>query len=324
MADACSIVDCESATEAEYEGYDKFDRTLELSKPFLLKLDEDSKMKVLRLLLKNPSLDGNDVINLCMLELQNLPEKEHARVETSVFILAANDGGKMLSRERLLDKQPSDESCVTTPCRDHMLLRERSLDKSSINIASCDRTFEAVETKFGEPIICRFRLPNKPIAVENKKLRKSVKVGSKRPSSDGIYFDDGNLDLPTELKERIAILNGSTAVLVIEKPLSKTDLSKRHSRLSIPMNQVMNEFLRPEEKALLSARTGKGIEARIIGAKGKKRRIYVTKWKTQVYNLVKGWNRFAKRNKLRSDKKVQLWSFRVRSKLWFALVEVRT
>ncbi|KAF7150727.1 hypothetical protein RHSIM_Rhsim02G0216000 [Rhododendron simsii] len=181
-----------------------------------------------------------------------------------------------------------------------MLLRERSFDKSSVKTASCDHTFEAVETKFGEPIICRFMLPNKPITVENKKLRKPGKVGSKRPSGDGIYLDDGNQDLPTEFKERITILNGSTAVLVIEKPLSK---GKRHNRLSIPMNQVMNEFLRPEEKVMLSVQTGKGrpkTEARIIGVKGKKRKIYVTKWKTQVYNLVKGWNRFAKRNKLRS------------------------
>ena len=42
-----------------------------------------------------------------------------------------------------------------------------------------------------------------------------------------------------------------------------------------------------------------------------------------TYNLTTSWNRVVKNNRLREGMIVQLWSFRVGSKLWFALVKVK-
>ncbi|KAH1072527.1 hypothetical protein J1N35_024855 [Gossypium stocksii] len=45
----------------------------------------------------------------------------------------------------------------------------------------------------------------------------------------------------------IKCMDGSEKKLIIQKALHKTDLSKHHGRLSIPMNQVEVEFLIDEE-----------------------------------------------------------------------------
>ncbi|KAI8021454.1 B3 domain-containing protein [Camellia lanceoleosa] len=184
-----------------------------------------------------------------------------------------------------------------------------------------------------------------------KMVQKSEKVGSKQPRHDGDYSDNEEKgttkkkrmiekvtvvppELPAEFKNYIERLNGTELNFVIEKPLYCTDLSHTHGRLSLPLCQIDNGFLTQEEKDLLNTRTGNHktpIEAKLIEPSGHDSDICLKKWDmpkksnkvSTTYNLTTSWNRVVKNNRLREGMIVQLWSFRVGSKLWFALVKVK-
>ncbi|GMQ06869.1 hypothetical protein CsSME_00051300 [Camellia sinensis var. sinensis] len=184
-----------------------------------------------------------------------------------------------------------------------------------------------------------------------KMVQKSEKVCSKQPRHDGDYSDDVEKgtakkrrmiekvtvvppELPAKFKNYIERLNGTELNFVIEKPLYRTDLSHTHGRLSLPLCQIDNGFLTQEEKDLLNTRTGNHktpIEAKLIEPSGHDSDICLKKWDmpkksnkvSTTYNLTTSWNRVVKNNRLREGMIVQLWSFRVGSKLWFALVKVK-
>ncbi|RVW47698.1 hypothetical protein CK203_107055 [Vitis vinifera] len=46
---------------------------------------------------------------------------------------------------------------------------------------------------------------------------------------------------------------GSDVTFVIQKPLFKTDVIPGHNRLSIPLNQIQQSFLTPEESERLKS-----------------------------------------------------------------------
>ena len=60
-------------------------------------------------------------------------------------------------------------------------------------------------------------------------------------------------ELPVILRNRIRALGGSDVTFVIQKPLFKTDVSPSHNRLSIPLNQIQQSFLTPEESERLNS-----------------------------------------------------------------------
>ncbi|KAI7987195.1 B3 domain-containing protein [Camellia lanceoleosa] len=184
-----------------------------------------------------------------------------------------------------------------------------------------------------------------------KMVQKSEKVCSKQPRHEGDYSDDeekGTIkkrrmiekvyvvppELPAEFKNHIERLNGIELNFVIEKQLYKTDLSHTHGRLSLPLSQIDDGFLTQEEKDLLNTRIRNHktpIEAQLIEPSGQESDICLKKWDmpkklskvSTTYNLTTSWNRVVKNNRLREGMIAQLWSFRVGSKLWFALVKVK-
>ncbi|CAL5438657.1 unnamed protein product [Camellia sinensis] len=184
-----------------------------------------------------------------------------------------------------------------------------------------------------------------------KMVQKSEKVCSKQPHDDGDYSDDEEKgtakkrrmiekvtaippELPAKFKNYIERLNGTELNFVIEKPLYCTDLSHTHGRLSLPLCQIDNGFLTQEEKDLLNTRSGNHktpIEAKLIEPSGHESDICLKKWDmpkksskvSTTYNLTTSWNRVVKNNRLHEGMIVQLWSFRVGSKLWFALIKVK-
>nr|KJB47845.1 hypothetical protein B456_008G045100 [Gossypium raimondii] len=122
--------------------------------------------------------------------------------------------------------------------------------------------------------------------------------------------------LPQRFKEMIKCMDGSEEKLIIQKALYKTDLSKHHGRLSIPMNQVEVEFLKDEE---LKQSSKEGIEALVIEPCLKTRDMSRF---SSLYVLVTGLKSVVESNDLKVGDVVQVWSFRVNSKLCFALVIV--
>ena len=142
-------------------------------------------------------------------------------------------------------------------------------------------------------------------------------------------------ELPVILRNRIRALGGSDVTFVIQKPLFKTDVSSGHNRLSIPLNQVQQSFLTPEEtERLNSGGNGKkcaAMEVMLIEPSLHRETISLRKWNmkkasgnsTSMCVLVTNWKSVTERNSMKEDETVQLWSFRIKSRLGFALVKRR-
>ncbi|WJZ85727.1 hypothetical protein VitviT2T_005247 [Vitis vinifera] len=60
-------------------------------------------------------------------------------------------------------------------------------------------------------------------------------------------------DQETATTNRIRALGGSDVTFVIQKPLFKTDVIPGHNCLSIPLNQIQQSFLTPEESERLKS-----------------------------------------------------------------------
>lgn len=157
----------------------------------------------------------------------------------------------------------------------------------------------------------------KPFASNNLKLiikkKKRNRMESQRPE-----------DLPETLKQMIKDMGGSDAKVIIKKPLFKTDVSRVQNRLSIPVNQVKVEFLTSQEKNVL-LNSSKGIEVMVIEPCFEKRKLVFVRWEMKtcsIYALRSGWYSVVKDNDLNLNNNIQVWSFRVDSKLCFALLRV--
>ncbi|XP_023877882.2 B3 domain-containing protein At5g24050 [Quercus suber] len=125
--------------------------------------------------------------------------------------------------------------------------------------------------------------------------------------------------LPPEFKDVINTLNGRDELLVIQKKLFKTDITKGNNRFSIPLRRIVREdFLSEQEKEELRAR--QEIPARLIDPKLQIfNDIVLIQWDmpkitgntSSTYALRTDWNNVRKSNNLKEGDLVQPWSFRV-------------
>ncbi|KAK8652467.1 hypothetical protein V6N13_126499 [Hibiscus sabdariffa] len=136
-------------------------------------------------------------------------------------------------------------------------------------------------------------------------------------------------DLAETVKEIIQGMEGSGEKLILQKKLYSTDLSDHHGRLSLPLNQVMAEFLTDEEKNVLGQGSKRSIEALVIEPGLKKRNMKLKRWEMKkkngkpssvMYVFTSGWNSVVRDNDLKEGDVMQIWSFRANAKLCFALV----
>ncbi|XP_047334839.1 B3 domain-containing protein At3g25182-like [Impatiens glandulifera] len=147
--------------------------------------------------------------------------------------------------------------------------------------------------------------------------------------------------------DKIQEMGGSDVAVVFQRELYDSDVKKTNNRLSMPLSKIKN-FLSEAERKWLDETTPTMEEKKRKNKKKRKRKLLnslavkmidtngniveeemnVRKWtmgrnnETVIYNLVTGWNHLVKSNDLKEGMKVQLWSFRVLSQLWFALVRV--
>ncbi|KAH7840174.1 hypothetical protein Vadar_013717 [Vaccinium darrowii] len=184
--------------------------------------------------------------------------------------------------------------------------------------------------------------PIKPITEEANMVEKFGKrTGRKRPRDveeekkkrkkvDIVALPEKERDLPAEFKDKIRELNGSDAIMVMEKELFATDVNTGNARLSLPAREIDTRFLSEEEKVFLATRQDGNrisrIKLRIIVEGGMEYGICLSQWvsgkASVVYVLLSGWKDVVEDHKLREDDLVQLWSFRVEGKPWFSLVRV--
>lgn len=153
---------------------------------------------------------------------------------------------------------------------------------------------------------------------EKPKRKKRQKVEAPRMEVGGALRED--------FQARVRGMNGIHPLLILQKKLFTTDIAKVENRLSIPQNQIKREvereFLTEEERV----RVVEGMRVTIIEPSLQTSEIVFKKWKMKktcyIYVFTGHWNSLVKRNSLRSGDTVQVWSFRVRSELHFALVKV--
>ncbi|KAF8413324.1 hypothetical protein HHK36_001303 [Tetracentron sinense] len=152
-----------------------------------------------------------------------------------------------------------------------------------------------------------------------KKTKSAMKNGAGSsnppPRLPGIFWNNIMGVGPTRVK------------FLIEKRLCKTDVSHRHGRLQIPMNQVKGkDFLTDEEKIQVH-REKRALEVLVVDPTGTHWTLDFKQWtmrSSSPYVFSKQWNQLVKENNLRAGKDiVQLWSFRCNSELCFALNVVR-
>ncbi|KAL6321158.1 hypothetical protein AAG906_012930 [Vitis piasezkii] len=134
--------------------------------------------------------------------------------------------------------------------------------------------------------------------------------------------EDPPPELPEDLKVRIRELNGTRPILVLEKQLFKTDINEGENRLSMPLNQIRREFLSEEEKM----RVVEGMQVKLIQPSLEETTVTFKKWKMKeschLYVFTREWKLIVNDNSLEARTRIQVWSFRVGSELWFALVRV--
>ncbi|KAG8376433.1 hypothetical protein BUALT_Bualt09G0062900 [Buddleja alternifolia] len=156
-----------------------------------------------------------------------------------------------------------------------------------------------------------------PEANRAKKKKRGV-INAKPPTSP-------RRNLPQEFKDRIRAIGGcpDNAVLVIQKKLTKTDVSSGHSRLSVPYSQVEHKYFLNLSEVKSLEKPKADILATLVQPCLEECNINLRNWKTNNhYALVKTWNEVCIRNKLKEGMKIQLWSFRRNLKLCFALVPI--
>ncbi|KAE8077713.1 hypothetical protein FH972_016249 [Carpinus fangiana] len=128
----------------------------------------------------------------------------------------------------------------------------------------------------------------------------------------------------SSIPEAILNMGFSDPVLVIQKPLSRVDLSPEHGRFSIPLRKIRDEFLAEEEKTALN--NGDSIEVKMMVSLSPMpvSDLVLAKWETtSSYVLKCGWHAVVVRQKgLKVGEKVQLWSCRRPGRLWFLLIAV--
>ncbi|KAJ7946641.1 B3 domain-containing protein [Quillaja saponaria] len=143
-------------------------------------------------------------------------------------------------------------------------------------------------------------------------------------------------NLPEEFMSEISKWGGTEVTLVIQKPLFKTDLQRDHGRVSIPVKQIRERFLRDYEEEVLENQ--QEIDVQLIHRPERSgipilrtTNIILRQWDMKklsgkvstTYVLRTTWNDVAKVNGLKPGDVIQIWSFRNREeKLCLALVVV--
>ncbi|KAJ8773901.1 hypothetical protein K2173_009332 [Erythroxylum novogranatense] len=134
-------------------------------------------------------------------------------------------------------------------------------------------------------------------------------------------------EMPADMKDYIENFGGTNPVIVIVKPLYRTDLSRHHGRFTFPLNQIKNEFLTLEEKAELDNKRplNVGFIEPSFDINSSMRLTKRTMKNTSCYTLTSGWNSVLdkEKNDMEEGDWAQLWSFRWSGNLHFSLTLLR-
>ncbi|GFZ08303.1 hypothetical protein Acr_20g0001110 [Actinidia rufa] len=272
----------------------RFVRVMADTKNHLLKLDGDTKMEVLQVVIKKTKLDEADVYNLTTMALQNKSNSSIPRDDVE-GVCGVSDGGER--EERL----PRDESLNDPPRLTPEA--ETQIREEAANLVNSTRIRFTIRKR---------SVPNSDSEGDyEEEARAKKKVNTKT----NVVLPNQPSELPQNFQEYIRNLNGSEAVLVIQKQLYYSDVNKGSGRLSMPLNQVMwTDFLSQGEMELLHNHLE--IKAKILSEPPDQEEfmehdICLIMWKMEkgkdqtkakkpnyTCNLRSGWNDVRKKNNL--------------------------
>ncbi|KAA8523838.1 hypothetical protein F0562_010261 [Nyssa sinensis] len=121
-------------------------------------------------------------------------------------------------------------------------------------------------------------------------------------------------ELPVQFKDRIREKGGYDLKFLIQKKLYKTDTSRGHNRLSMPLTQIKDhDFLTDEEKKKINQTKNNEITVEVIGTKLDTYELCFKKWNmkkatgniSSSYVLITGWNSIVYDDELKKDMAVQ-------------------
>ncbi|XP_061371018.1 B3 domain-containing protein At2g31720-like [Gastrolobium bilobum] len=170
-----------------------------------------------------------------------------------------------------------------------------------------------------------------PSSLNNKKSRKTTKNNASSSSSPPTPSPPQSSPtppvLPEEFKNHMRELNGggSEMQFVMSKNLSKTDVSAKHNRLSMPQSEICCDFLTEAEKATLHEREGRllrGVEVKVLDPSFREHTLILKRWEmtsTSIYSLNKEWKSVVSQNRLQEGDQLQIWSCRVDAQLFLLL-----
>ncbi|KAL5780911.1 hypothetical protein ACOSQ2_011648 [Xanthoceras sorbifolium] len=130
--------------------------------------------------------------------------------------------------------------------------------------------------------------------------------------------------LPERVRILIEKLNGTNIILVAEKQITSTDLNEKENRLLLAEKKILNEFVTPEEEHELNEK--RGVKVTVIQpCLETTPNLQLKKWAMKenfYFALIGNWSSIAnnKKNRLRKNCMIRLFSFRKESSLYFALV----
>ncbi|XP_030945059.1 uncharacterized protein LOC115969532 [Quercus lobata] len=178
----------------------------------------------------------------------------------------------------------------------------------------------------------------KLVTQKRRKATKEDQIEEKPPKKPKLNptlpLSNPSPKLPQTFQNIIDKMDGTQLVLVIQKPLTKTDLNRHNARLSMPLSRINGSFLREAEREYLDQQ--QAMEVPFMEASGKVKQIVLRQWdmpkesgkKSSCYVLIKSWNEVVEKNDLgrKLNQVIQIWSFRLgnEDQLCLAFVVVNT
>jgi len=132
--------------------------------------------------------------------------------------------------------------------------------------------------------------------------------------------------LPIDVEMKIKELNGTDIKHIMCKELFDSDLSKHQSRLLMSLKEdIADDFLNDTEKETFG-RKDRGTKSKLVGLEVtvldpsfREFTMSLRKWGKSLYSLVQDWKHVMRQNSFEIGQKLNIWTFRVNSKLHFLL-----
>ena len=132
--------------------------------------------------------------------------------------------------------------------------------------------------------------------------------------TDILVLDEGEA-----MRHTLERMGGHDLAWAMSKKITASDVSRHQSRFLITNHEVLLGQLSEEEQRELERPKGY-VEVEVVDPRGSRNEMKLRFWNDEkVLVLNSGWNKLVRDNNLEAEVDCMLWSFRMGSKLCFAL-----